>query len=233
MSKKSYWEFHDRIIKKQVFFLFFILLISSKSLAQLQNNIQAGQFYKIISFDEKIDFGEIDSSVLWTIINTQRNTSVTLHGNAINDYIFHETGEYEIRFNENIKHSEACNHPLFAEKFLIKVQPLKLSFDFSGITFSQKLQKNVAYTDLIVTVPVEIALQNNPAEKVPCPEMSITGIGVSLSAKSLNDTIVLSNRKQLLKYKVSGKIEKETFLMFDFYDFNNQAHTYNLSQKIK
>jgi hypothetical protein len=32
---------------------------------------------------------------------------------------------------------------------------------------------------------------------------------------------------------VSGIINNEAYLMFDFYDFNNEAKTYNLPQKIK
>ncbi|SMP20922.1 hypothetical protein SAMN06265346_106253 [Flavobacterium hercynium] len=221
-------------VKKQLIcFLVFCFMISFNAKAQNEFNTETDQFYKVISFDEKVDFGIIDTSVTWIITNLQNNISTTLHGNDINNYQFKEPGEYQINFQENKIHTEACNHPLFAENLRIKVLPVKISFDFSKIEFSEKLQKGVNYTNLLVSIPVKITIKENSIQKIIAPSLAVSGIGVSLTTKSVENEIILNNQIHLLKYKVSGIIEKETFLMFDFYDLNNQAQTYNLSQIIK
>lgn len=222
-------------IKRQlVCFLLIILFISYKSTAQNKISTENQQFYKVISYGEKIDFGNIDASVNWTITNSKSNIYTTIRGNEINDYLFQEPGEYEINFQENKKHDEDdCNHAMFAERFRIKVAPVKLSFDFSKIQFSQKLEKGRNYSDLIITVPAKITVKDNAVTKLPAPGMSVAGLGVLLTAEPVEKEIFLDNKIQLLKYKVSGILNEQTYLMFDFYDFNNQAQTYNLSQIIK
>lgn len=62
--------------------------------------------YKEISFGEKIDFGNIESTARWTIANYQENSAVSLSGSQINDYIFEKPGIYEISFSENGEQSE-------------------------------------------------------------------------------------------------------------------------------
>ncbi|OMQ10299.1 hypothetical protein [[Flexibacter] sp. ATCC 35103] len=214
-------------------FLFIILFLSFKSTAQNNFSLQSQQFYKVISFGEKIDFGDIDSSISWTVSNSQNNINITLRGNEINDYVFDETGEYDIHFQENKKHDDECTHPMFTERFRIKVEPVKLLFDFSKIQFSEKLEKGRNYNDLIITVPVQIVTKNTSITKLSAPGMSVAGLEVSLTAQPVEKEIILTNKVQLLKYKVSGMINRETYLMFDFYDFNNQVQTYNLRQIIK
>jgi hypothetical protein len=222
------------------YFLFFnFLIISFQVGAQNErsndNYFNGGankQFYKIISFGEKIDFGNLDSSVRWTIINSKERIAVTLTGSQINDYVFQEPGEYEIKFIEFKNNNEECNHPLFKDKMIVKVSPVKLSFDFSKIKFAEKLERGRNYEDFIISIPVKISTKDNSIANLTAPALSITGIGTSLTAKALNETIEIKNGVQLFKYKVSGGISKETYLMFDFYDFNSQVQTYNLRQLI-
>lgn len=233
MKKEIYQKLSHLILKKRtICFFFFILFTSTNAIAQNKDEFGNNPFYKIIAFEEKIDFGKIDSSAKWIITNIQDNSSSEINGNAINDYIFQNPGEYEINFQESIKHDEVCHHPMFPEKFRIKVAAVKLSFDFSQITFSKKFQKG-PNTDLIVTVPTKVLTKDNSVTKLPAPGMSVSGIGIALIATPEEKEIVLNNEVQFLKYKLSGTIDKDTYLMFDFYDFNNQVQTYNLPQFIK
>ncbi|WP_264538186.1 hypothetical protein [Flavobacterium sp. N1736] len=204
-----------------------------KSEAQNKINDEIKQFYTVISYGEKVDFGNMDTSIMWTITNSQNNINTTLQGNEINKYVFQEPGEYDINFQENKKHDDDCNHAMFPERFRIKVAPVKLVFDFSKIQFSEKIEKGRNYSDLIITVPATITTKDNSITKLPAPGMSVSGIGVAFTAVPLEKEIILNNKIQLLKYKLSGIVDKETYLMFDFYDFNNQVQTYNLSQIIK
>jgi hypothetical protein len=233
MIRNIYRKYICSSIKIQVTcLLFFSLFFSYKSAAQNKINDEIKQYYTVISFGEKFDFGSIDASTSWTITNSENNINTTLRGNEINTYVFQEPGEYEINFQENKKDDED-SHPMFAEKFRIKVEPVRLSFDFSKIQFSEKIERGRNYSDLIISVPVNITTKDNSVTKLPAPGMSVSGVGVAFTVIPVENEIILNNKIQLLKYKVSGMVDKETYLMFDFYDFNNQVQTYNLSQIIK
>lgn len=234
MIRNIYLKYICSNTKRQVAcFLFLSLFMSFKSGAQNKISNEIKPFYSVISFGEKIDFGTMDTSIMWTITNSTNNISTTLQGNEINNYVFQEPGEYEINFQENKKHDDDCVHPMFPERFRIKVEPVRLSFDFSKIKFSEKIERGRNYSDLIVSVPVNITTKDNSIAKLPAPNMSVSGVGVAFTAVPAESEIVLNNKIQLLKYKLSGIVDKETYLMFDFYDFNNQVQTYNLSQIIK
>lgn len=234
MTTTNYWKFFSFKNKKLlIYFLLSSLFFSYKSTAQSNYSLPTEQFYKTISFGEKIDFGNIDSAVTWTITNSKSNISAAMRGSEINSYQFKEPGVYDINFQENKKHDGECDHAMFAERFRVKVQPVKLSFDFSKIKFSEKLERGKNYSDLIISVPAEVISKDNSIEKLPAPQMSVAGIGVLLAVEPFEKEIFVNNKIQILKYKVSGIINNEAYLMFDFYDFNNEASTYNLPQKIK
>ena len=130
------------------------------------------------------------------------------------------------------KHNEECNHPLFPEKILVKVSPVKLFFNFSKIEFSEKIERGRNYENLVITVPVTITTKDNSTTKLTAPSLSIAGIGVALNAKPINDIVEIKDGTQLLKYKISGIVNAESYLMFDFSDFNGGVQTYNLPQII-
>jgi hypothetical protein len=208
-------------------FLFFVLITVSFG-AVGQNK----QFYKVISFDEKIDFGNVDASAKWTINNSEAKVFTSLNGKQINDYVFRETGVYEIQFLETKKHSEECNHPMFPDKITVKVNPVKMTYNFSKIEFSEKIERGRNYENLIISVPVTITAIDNSTAKLPTPGLSIAGIGAALNAKSVDEEVVVRNGVQVLKYQVSGIVNAESYLMFDFSDFNGGVQTYNLPQII-
>lgn len=222
-------------------FLFFILTVTSYA-SMAQNKINNGNFsdsknsteyYRIISFGDKIDFGSIEASVRWNITNTTKGIGVILNGSQINDYIFQQSGEYEIQFSETKKQEEECNHPAFPEKIIIRVNPVKLSFDFSKIEFSQKIRRGIYYENLIVSVPVKSIIQSGVPNQVMAPGLLITGIGVSLLGEPVNERVEIKNGTQVFKYKISGRVDKDTYLMFDFYNLNDEVQSFNLQQIIK
>lgn len=216
------------------FLLFVLMIVSFDAVAQnnyaltmATDNSGKDQFYKVISFGEKIFFGNVEDAARWTVINTKENRIVSLTGNQINDYIFEKPGSYEISFSEIKKHTDDCNHPKFPEKMLVKVNSVRMSFDFSKINFSEKIQKGRNCENIIVTVPVTITAKDNSSAKLNAPGLTIAGVGTTLTAKPLNQEVMIKEGVQLLKYQLSGIVNKETYLMFDFFDFNNQVQTYN------
>jgi len=186
------------------------------------------QFYKVISFGEKIDFGNVENSVRWTITNPKESILVNLNGKKINEYVFEKPGIYDISFFEDkTKSSDECHHPMFKEKMRVKVSSVKMIFDFSKIQFSQKIQRGRNYDDIVITVPVNITFKENSQVKFEAPGLQVSGIGTELIAKPINKEIIVKNGVQLLQYQLSGIVNKETYLMFDFLDLNNEVQTYN------
>jgi len=196
-------------------------------------NSDIEQFYKVISFGEKIDFGNIENTATFTVTNSKENIIVNLRGTQINNYIFEKPGIYEIRFFENKIHkAEECQHAMFSEKMSVKVNSVKITFDFSKIKFSEKIQTGRNYDNLIITVPVVINTKEKNSPKYDAPNMTIAGVGSELIAIPIDSEIIAKNGIQLLKYQLSGMVTKETYLMFRFWDLNDEAQTYNLLEKI-
>ncbi len=216
-------------------FLFFVLIMvcfdaiaqEDYSGSKATDHSNNEQYYKVVSFGDKIDFGNIEDTAKWTIANAKEGIFVTLSGSQINGYTFEKPGFYEIGFSDTKKHNEECSHPAFKEKMTVKVSSVKMVFDFSKINFSEKIQKGRSCDNIIITVPVNITVKDNSSESLEAPGLSIAGIGVELIAKPTNQKIVVKSGVQLLKYQLSGFVNKETYLMFDFSDFNNQVQTYN------
>jgi hypothetical protein len=216
--------------------LVLMLLNSFGSFSQVNHSLNTDNIhstdkkpYKVVSFGEKIFFGNIENTAKWTVTNARGSLLANLIGNQINEFIFEEPGFYEIRFFESIKKSnDGCNHSLFPEKMGVRVNTVKMIFDFSKIEFSKKIEKGISCDDITVTVPVNIFLKENAQVKCNSPSLVVSGVSAEIKAKPVVPDIILRNGIQFLKYQLSGIVSKETYLMFDFIDFNNQAQTYNL-----
>jgi hypothetical protein len=210
-------------------FLAFLLTITSFC-AIGQNNFisKSKEPYKVISYGEKITFGTIENTANWTITNAKENIFANLSGNQINDYTFEKPGIYEISFSNNKMHNDKeCNHPQFEEKMIVQVSSIKMTFDFSKIKFSEKIQTGRNCDAIFITVPVNVVMKENVPTKFNIPNVMVAGVGSEIIAKPVIQEIIVKNGIQFLKYQLSGMANKEAYLMFDFVDINNQVQTYN------
>jgi hypothetical protein len=217
--------------------LLVLLLFSFYSYAQKTASIKNAEIQKpskIICFGEKVNFGTIENSVQWTISNANGNIFTALSGNQINDYVFEKAGVYEVRFLDNTVHREGeCNHAPFNALTLIQVNPIKMVFDFSKITFSKKIQVGVNSDAIFITVPIVVSMKENTATKFRITNAIGSGVGVQLIAKPTVEEIEITNGVYNLTYQLSGIVNNEAYLMFDFVDINNQVQTYNHLEIIK
>ena len=108
----------------------------------------------------------------------------------------------------------------------IQVNPIKMTFDFSKISFSGKIQKGSNCDHIYITVPVTVIMKDLQTTKFVVPNVTVAGIGSEIIAKPVTSEVVLKNGTQLLKYQLSGIATKEAYLMFDFVDSNNNIQTY-------
>lgn len=184
------------------------------------------EFFKTVSFGKKVYFGEIESAANWTVISPNSKTTTILNGNEINNFNFKEAGVYTLFFSDVKKFGpNDCIHPKFKDKMLINVTPTEMVFQFSKIKFSDKIRVGKNCDDILMTLPVTI---NSLSEggKIKLSKVNVTGNDVNLIAIPLQEEIIVKNGTYNLSYKLSGVVNKETYLMFDFIDNNNEAQTY-------
>lgn len=225
------------------YFLFFLLIIVCfEGIAQtnfFKSNIVLNssddQIYKVISFGEKIDFGKIENTARWTIANNKENIADGLSGSQINDYIFEKPGIYEISFFENVEHSKGkCNHPPFQEKMIIKVNALKMTFDFSTIKFSESIVGGKKLQNVEVSVQANFESYKNKNENTVFSNARIAaaGVGAAITGDALNKNITLTLGKNVVTYQLNGTAIKDSYISFDFFDINGQAQSYYYPNKL-
>ena len=215
-----------RIIKCFCFYSFILF----GPLAMAQNN----EFYKVISFGEKIELGNVEITAQWKISNVKEGIHVNLVGNQINDFVFEKPGIYKINFFDTHKNEkDECNSSPFKESMQIHVTDSKLQFDFLNIKFSRDIKSGVSCEDIVVTIPVKVSTKNNVKAKIEVPKLYIAGVGCEIIAKSLQNEINASGEIQYINYQLSGYVKNSSYLMFDFIDSNNQVQTYSPTKKIE
>lgn len=210
-----------------------LLFLVTTSATFSQVNFGVKTPYKIIYFGQKVDFGTLENTVSWTVNHRSGAVSAAyLKGNAINDFVFEKPGIYDIKFSENKIHGDECNHAPFDENMTVEVSPVKMVFDFSKITFSEKIQRGKSCDGIEVSVPVDVSFKGNAPTNFKVSDVFVAGIGSEIIAKPVQKELKLKEGTQILKYKLSGVANQESYLMFDFIDVNNQVQCYNLPQKI-
>ena len=189
--------------------------------------------YKIISFGDNINFGKIENSVVWSILNIDLNTKTSLNGIEINNYIFETPGTFQITFNENklIVFGE-CNHAIFPELMIIKVSPFKMDFDFSTIKFNKKLESGAPIENCQLTV--DVYLKSIANEKVVFPNGKVVsaGIDTTIEGQLLGNAVTLFPGVNKLVYQLKGAAKAGNFIMLDFFDVNGQVQSYYYPTKL-
>jgi hypothetical protein len=222
------------------FLLFILFMMSFDAIAQNNYTVNKGhidsmdkQFYKVISFGDKIGFGDIENSVTWTISNNTEGVYVRLTGNQINDYIFDKPGIYEIIFSENKKYSlDACSHEQFPDKLLIKVSDVAMIYDFSTLQFKEELVGGVRLQNTEISVNVFFKSYKNEKATFSKGKIISAGIGTTIIGSMLNDATTLSPGINEIRYQLNGMATSGTYIMFDFYDINGQVQSYTYPTKL-
>ena len=231
-SESNFLNLNNRLKYYLTFvFLSFFLLNSMQLFSQ--NTNQENNFYKTISFGKTIFFGKIEDSAKWKVFDPVSKNEKHLSGNEINNFKFENVGIYEVTFFETKKFGpQECVHPKFQDKMFINVTPVEMVFDFSKITFSDKIQKGQICDGIIISVPVNCKLKCNEVS-FKIPDVLITGIDVNLIAKPINEVITIKNGIQFITYKLIGIVKSETYLTFDFVDINDVIQAFYQPEIVK
>lgn len=234
-------NFKTVLISMRHFFFVLILLTTSivqgQELSTLSSENESRTLnqnpYKTISFGGKINLGKMQHPIAWTVSSFDSNNEVLLNGEEINNYVFETPGTYKITSRENKSISEnECNHASFPESFIIKVSPTQMVFDFSTLIFNKALEGGVNVDNTTLSLNVNLKTFTN--EPVPFSEgkMISAGIGTTITGELLADSITLKPGINKLVYRLRGNATKDTYIMLDFFDINNQVQTYYFQTKL-
>lgn len=217
------------LLKKTI--LAILLLFCATTFAQ--TNVNLPKEIKTISFGEKLKLSNLDQNIVATIFNLTTNIKISLRGNEINNFIFETPGVFEVAFkDEHIPNAEECVHNSLPEIMLLKVSPYKMHFDFSTITFNKKITAGAELENIEMSLNVDVKTYDNNQFVFEKGQMVAAGIGTTIVGKLINNPYVLSPGSNKLTYKISGSATKDTYIMFDFFDVNDQVQSYYYPTKL-
>lgn len=182
--------------------------------------------YKTINYGETIKFRKIPDAATF-IIHLQNSSEIfTVHGKAINQFVFEKPGTYTITYTENVVHTEnKCEHDALPPELTVVVSPAKMTFDFSAIQFSTPLR--VGTISGTVSVPVHVELYQHQPISFSLQEVHSAGVAANIVATPVQRPITLQEGTTTLTYNLSGVVELPTYVMLDFVGYNGNIQSYN------
>ncbi|MBK8698882.1 MAG: hypothetical protein IPN29_04830 [Saprospiraceae bacterium] len=188
---------------------------------------------KLIVFGDKLGIGELPEGATWSITTSEGDT-LTGNGNSLNDYIFSIPGAYKIYIDENqVYLPGSCSHKQFPDIIDLTVSDVKMTFHLDEVSFSGEIHKGVQCQSLSVTVPVTVEPYDNETSlDFPFEIVATAGVGTTVVG-TLHPGTVVYRGKQNLIYNLSGTVDAESYIMFDFMDINGQVQSYSMTSPIK
>ncbi len=224
---------HQRII--QLILMFLVMNISAFGQEISKEGIY--QQKVLISFGESLSNSAIAVSdeYDWKIIDRATDKVMnTGRGMSLKAFVFETPGNYLIELNLNENHNPtACSHGSGRVDIYLTVSNLKMVYDFSKVKFSSPIRKGVNTQNIMMTVPVAVNTFDKSDFRCMLQDVTTAGIGTHIIAKPVKKEILLSQGTQELTYRLSGIAEREAFIMFDFFDCNNQIQSFSLLEPIK
>lgn len=213
-----------------IFLMFFVFSINAKNISQLPSN---GEHIE----NQKIAFGEtfsykLDDNTSWKIINSETFAVLNSGVGSIEKITFSTPGNFEIEISEVISAND-CKNGHFPHKIMIEVSPIKMIFDFNSIKFSHEIVGGQSQYGNEISIDVYIESFNN--EKVVFNDGKVisAGVGVNIDGTLKSNGTALKQGINHLVYILKGQATRDTYIMFDFLDINNQTVSYTYPTLIK
>ncbi len=215
-----------------IFLMFFVFSIHAKNISQLPINGEHVENQKI-AFGEAFSY-KLDDNTSWKIINSGTSAVLNSGTGSIEKMTFSTPGNFEIEISEVISTSaNDCKHGQFPHKIVIEVSPIKMIFDFATIKFSNEIIGGQSQSSNEISVDVYIESFNN--EKVVFNDGKVisAGVGVNIEGALKSDGMPLKQGINHFVYTLKGQATRDTYIMFDFLDINNQTVSYTYPTIIK
>jgi hypothetical protein len=223
-----------------IFFQFIFTLLFSGSILFAQStgtNLEPARF--TIGFGETLKFPLQDSvhfsHTAWNI-RELHESDILVQGVGIhlNDYVFDHPGQYLIVLQETNMHadekSQGCNHSNVPSEIVVTVRPYRVVFFFEGISYSNVLRGGIDIDGTMLNVPVKIESYLNQEVDVSNFYIKSAGVGTTIEGKIINESNTLFPGTHSLSYGLNGTAEKNTYIMFDFFNEKEMLGTYYFPQ---
>ena len=213
-----------------IFLMFFIFSINAKNISQLPINGEHVENQKI-AFGETFSY-KLDDNTSWKIINSETFAILNSGIGSIEKITFSTPGNFEIEISEVISAND-CKNGHFPHKIMIEVSPIKMIFDFNSIKFSHEIVGGQSQYGNEISIDVYIESFNN--EKVVFNDGKVisAGVGVNIDGTLKSNGTALKQGINHLVYILKGQATRDTYIMFDFLDINNQTVSYTYPTLIK
>ncbi len=213
-----------------IFLMFFVFSINAKNISQLLSNGEHIENQKI-AFGETFSF-KLDDNTSWKIINSETFAVLNSGIGSIEKITFSTPGNFEIEISEVISAND-CKNGHFPHKIMIEVSPIKMIFDFNSIKFSHVIVGGQSQYGNEISIDVYVESFNN--EKVVFNDGKVisAGVGVNIDGTLKSNGTVLKQGVNHLVYILKGQATRDTYIMFDFLDINNQTVSYTYPTLIK
>ena len=213
-----------------IFLMFFVFSINAKNISQLPINGEHVENQKI-AFGETFSY-KLDDNTSWKIINSETFAVLNSGVGSIEKITFSTPGNFEIEISEVISAND-CKNGHFPHKIVIEVSPIKMIFDFNSIKFSHEIVGGQSQYGNEISIDVYIESFNN--EKVVFNDGKVVsaGVGVNIDGTLKSNGAALKQGINHLVYILKGQATRDTYIMFDFLDINNQTVSYTYPTIIK
>jgi hypothetical protein len=196
----------------------------------------------LISFKDQFDYF-LDSGMVWKI--KDENGSLMERGTGpISGIFFSKPGWYTIDLSQPLNlgaglfssdglqiNHDSCNHSPFPDILHVLVSESHLKFDFSSLKFSSPLSGG-SVDGIIVTIKANYDHFYNKELDPKKLIILASGIGAFVKGELQMPTTVIQKGENILRYKLSGTFQKNTYIQLDFYDTNQQIQSYHHTSKL-
>jgi hypothetical protein len=165
----------------------------------------------------------------WVIKDAQNNAISDDTKEALSTFLFPHSGTYQLSITDiHSAHSEGCQHEHQNFNYQITVAPVQSTFDLSNISFSSNLSAANFATGLVISIPLEVTLENGTNAVVNLNKFKavVQGVDCQIAVQNFENSIVSTSGTYVLKFQLQGSAKPHNYIMIDFIDENGKATTY-------
>jgi hypothetical protein len=212
----------------------YVLTLSVLFISQNVNSQVAAETSNLtIGLSEHLQFNALDIHATdkyhWVILDAQNNVVSDDSKEALSTFTFPHSGIYQLSLTDiHSTQSEGCQHEHQNFNYQITVAPVQSTFDLSNIGFSSNLTAANLESGLIISIPLEVTLENGTNAVVNLNNFKavIQGVDCQIAVQNLENSIVSTSGTYVLKFRLKGSARPDSFIMIDFIDENGKATTY-------
>jgi hypothetical protein len=206
-----------------------VLIISQK----VNSQVTAESSNLTIGLTENLQFNMLGIHATdkyhWVIKDAQNNVVSDDSKEALSTFLFPHSGTYQLSITDiHPTQTEGCQHEHQDLNFQITVNPIQTTFNLNNLGFTSNLSAANLASGIIITIPLEVTIENGTSEVVNLNNYKavVQGVDCQIAVENLENMVVSNSGTYVLKFKLQGSVRPHTYIMIDFIDQNGKAATY-------